>query len=67
MLETADGGVKKNFMTASRAKWMTTQRKRDGVRIGDGLEKITHDGVRYRSRQSENFIGGEMTASDFSS
>ena len=53
---------------------MTIQRKRDGVRsrasrviLVTAWNDITHDGVRSRSRQSENFIGGEMTASDFSS
>ena len=74
MLGTVDDGVKKDLMTASRAKWMTTQRKRDGVRsrasrvnLVTALSSITHDGVTPGSRQSENFIGGEMTASDFSS
>ena len=72
MLGTVDDGVKKNFLTASRAKWMTTQKKRDGVRsrasrvnLMTSWNEITHDGVRSRSRQSENFIGGEMTASEF--
>ena len=71
MLGTVPDGVKKNFMTASGAKWMTAQRKRDGVKsrasrvnLVTTWSKITHDGVRYRSRQSENFIGGEMTASE---
>ena len=72
MLGTVYDGVKKNFMTASGAKWMTTQRKRDGVRSRASRVNLvtawirnTHDGVRSRSRQSENFIGGEMTASEF--
>jgi hypothetical protein len=65
---------RRNSLTASRAKWMTAQRKRDGVRsrpsrviLVTARNDITHDGVKSRSRQSENFIGGEMTASDFSS
>jgi hypothetical protein len=72
LLGTVDDGVKKNFLTASRAKWMTIQRKPDGVRsrasrviLVTAWKGITHDGVRSRSRQSENFIGGEMTASEF--
>ena len=71
MLGTVPDGVKKNFMTASGAKWMTAQRKRDGVRtrasrviLVTAQSRIIHDSVRYRSRQSENFIGGEMTASE---
>jgi hypothetical protein len=51
---------------------MTAQRKRDGVRsrasrviFVTAWSRNTHDGVRSRSRQSENFIGGEMTASEF--
>ena len=72
MIGTVPDGVKKDFLTASRAKWMTTQRKRDGVRsrasrvnLVTVLSKITHDGVTHGSRQSENFIGGEMTTSEF--
>ena len=72
MLGTVDDGVKKDFLAASGAKWMTTQRKRDGVRsrassviLVTAWNEITYDGVRSRSRQSENFIGGEMTASEF--
>ena len=59
-------------MTASRAKWMTAQKKRDGVRrrasrviLVTAWNLITHDGVRSKARQSENFIGSEMTASEF--
>jgi hypothetical protein len=71
LLGTVDDGVKKENMTASTAKCMTTQRKPDGVRsrasrviLVTAWSRITHDGVRPRSRQSENFIGGEMTASE---
>ena len=46
----------------------------DGVTIGrhgsftsDGLEEYTNDGVTIRSRQSDFIMGGEMTASEFSS
>ena len=53
---------------------MTTQRKRDGIRsrasrvyLVTAWSRITHDGVRHRSRQSEEFIGGEMTASNICS
>jgi hypothetical protein len=31
LLETVDDGFKKDFLTASGAKWMTAQRKRDGL------------------------------------
>ena len=65
MLGTVDDGVKKNFLTASRAKWMTAQRKCDGVRsrasrviLVTAWNEITHDGVRCRFRQSKNFIDG---------
>ena len=74
MLGTVDDGVKKDFMTASRAILVTTQRKRDGVRTRASRVKVvtaqsrnTHDGVNFGSRQFENFLGGEMTASEFSS
>ena len=30
---------------------------------GDGLQEIKRDGVRLGSRQSEGFLGGELTAS----
>ena len=46
----------------------------DGVTIGrhgpftrDGPEEIALDGVRSGSRQSDIIMGGELTASDFSS
>ena len=71
MLRTVPDGVKRNIMTASRVKSMTTQCKPEGVttrasrvNLVTALSMITRDGVRTRSRQSEEFIGGEMTASD---
>ena len=74
MLETVYDGVKRKFLTASRVKSMTTQKKPEGVtrrasrvKIMTACIRCTHDGVRPRSRQSEELFGGEMTASDICS
>ena len=71
MLRTVPDGVKKESVTASGVKSMTTQWKPDGVRrrasrvnFMTAWKCITRDGVKPRSRQSENLFGGEMTASD---
>ena len=71
MLRTVPDGVKNESVTASGVKSMTTQWKPEGVRRRASRVKymmawrsITRDGVKPRSRQSENFIGGEMTASE---
>ena len=74
MLRTVPDGVKRKIMTASSAKVVTTQYKPDGVtRRASRVNFVTtcirglHDGVRPRSRQSEELFGGEMTASDICS
>ena len=71
MLETVYDGVKKEFLMASRVKTMTTQYKNEGVtsrasRVNciTACKRGLHDGVRSRSRQSEELFGGEMMASD---
>jgi hypothetical protein len=71
MLRTVPDGVKKESVTASGVKSMTTQWKPEGVRRRASRVKymtawrsITRDGVKPRSRQSENLFGGEMTAPD---
>ena len=71
MLRTVPDGVKKEIVTASGVKSMTTQRKPEGVKrrasrvfLVTACIRSTHDGVKPRSRQSENLFGGEMTASD---
>ena len=70
MLRTVPDGVKRKTLTASGVKVVTTQCKPDGVTTRASRVKIvtacircTHDGVRPRSRQSEEQFGGEMTAS----
>jgi hypothetical protein len=70
MLGTVCDGVKRTFLTASRVKTMTTQYKHEGVTSRASRVKFVtacksglHDGVRCRSRQSEDYFGGEMTAS----
>ena len=74
MLRTVPDGVKKKIMMASRVKSVTTQLKPEGVKTRASRVNIvtaynwnTHDGVKPRSRQSENLFGGEMTASDICS
>jgi hypothetical protein len=74
MLGTVYDGVKKEILKASRVKSMTTQKKPEGVtRRASRVNCVTacirglHDGVRSRSRQSEELFGGEMTASDICS
>jgi hypothetical protein len=71
LLGTVGDGVKKEFLTASRVKTMTAQWNHEGVtrkgvksKMHDGLG---HDGVKSRSRQSEEYFGGEVTASEFCS
>ena len=74
MLRTVYDGVKKEILTASRVKSMTTQKKPEGVtkraskvNMVTACIRCTHDGVRPRSRQSEELFGGEMTASEICS
>ena len=70
MLGTVYDGVKKAILTASRVKTMTTQKKPEGVASRASRVKCVtayksgqHDGVKCRSRQSEDYFGGEMMAS----
>ena len=74
MLRTVPDGVKRKIMAASRVKVVTTQCKPDGVTTrASRVKSVTacirrlHDGVRPRSRQSEELFGGEMTASNICS
>jgi hypothetical protein len=71
MLRTVPDGVKKEIVMASGVKSMTTQRKPEGfnrrasrVILVTACKWNTRDGVKPRSRQSENLFGGEMIASD---
>lgn len=74
MLRTVPDGVMRKTMTASRVNSMTTQCNPDGVTkrasrvfLVTACTRGIHDGVRPRSRQSEELFGGEMTASDICS
>ena len=67
---TVFDGVKRKYLTASRVIIMTTQYKHEGIRSRASRVKVVtacksgqHDGVRCRSRQLEDYFGGEMTAS----
>jgi hypothetical protein len=67
---TVFDGVKRKPLTASRVNIMTTQKNHEGVTTrASGVKIVTacksgqHDGVRCRSRQSEDYFGGEMTVS----
>lgn len=67
---TVFDGVKRKNLTASRVNIMTVQKKPEGVTSrASRVKSVTacksgqHYGVRCRSRQSEDYFGGEMTAS----
>ena len=71
MLRTVPDSVKRKTITGSRVKVVTIQCKPDGVTtrasrvfLVTACIRGIHDGVRSRSRQSEELFGGEMTASD---
>ena len=68
---TVFDGVKRKNLTTSRVIIMTAQKKPEGVTSrASRVKRVTackngqHDGVRCRSRQSEDYFGGEMPASD---
>ena len=67
---TVFDGVKRKNLTASRVNIMTAQCKHEGVTSRASRVKVVmacksgqHDGVRCRSKQSEDYFGGKMTAS----
>ena len=71
---TVFDGVKRKIMTASRVIFMMIQKNHEGVTSRASRVKCVtayksgqHDGVKCRSRQSENSFGGEVTASEICS
>ena len=71
MLGTVGDGFKSNSLTASRAKfhddpvkiWRRHEGRASRVKVMTAWKWLSLDGIKYRSRQSENSFGGEVTAS----